>query len=560
MRKAALEFSLLFCLLIGWYILWAGVMVARWGLIPEDAAARTLQAAQVFYGRDPKLSNLGFVWPPMPALLQLPLVLLPGLWPTGLCGAVVSALAGALAGALLNETARALGWDRARYLLVGAFALNPAVTSVSAGGLSEPLLMAAALGQVRCFLGWAEAEARADRRRAVGWLFGLGLAGALGVLTRYEGWLLAAVMGLMVVVLALRRGNAGAAEAAVLVYGAPPAYAAFVWAFFNWLVMKDPLYFWRGPYAALAYVLAEGTTANPIGRAGAVLVGVWQLSPLFLPALVSAIGLGLARGRLPVLLVAGYWLSLPAFLAFSRGLGQVLDVQYRYLTPLVPATLCLVTLTLARIPADWRLGAGLALLVLGPATGLLGMWADPAPLGNSLKPFAEALLSGRPVQAWAAERELAAYLRESGAGPVLTDPAGGVEMVVFFSGQPARFVLPADRDFEAILENPVGKASHVLVPSPTGVGSLHAINRAFSGFYESGAAWAVLEKEVGPYRLYRVLGPQPPEGRVSARAAGLPTPVWVKPAVLSLLGLGILGLAIVLGRRIGPILVWSRPE
>lgn len=553
MRRSWLEFSLISGLLLGWYLAWAWVIVVRWGLIPEDAAARTLQAAQVFYGRDPKLANIGFVWPPLPVLLQLPLALLPGLWPTGLCGAAVSALGGALAGALLNETARAAGWGRARYLLVGAFALNPATTFVSATGLSEPLLMAAALGQVRCFLGWADAEARADRRQAVGWLFGLGLAGALGVLTRYEGWLLAAVMGLMVAVVALRRGRADAAEAAVLVYGAPPAYAAFLWVFFNWLVMKDPLYFWRGPYAASAVVPAEGAAANLMGGAGAVLGGIWRLSPFFLPVLVGALGLGLVRRRLPVLLVAAYWLSLPAFLALSLGLSQIPDIQFRYLTPVVPATLCLAALSLAGLSAGWRLGVGMALLVLGPSTGLLGMSADPAPPGNSLKPFAEALLSGRPAPAWAAERDLAAYLLASGAGPVLADPVGGVEMVVFFSGQPDRFVLPADRDFQAVVENPVGKVSHVLVPPPTGIGSLNAVNRAFPGFYGSGVAWAVLEKEVGPYRLYRVLGPKPPEGRLWVLpAAGLPTPGWVKPAVLSLLGLGILGLGVVLIRRLRP--------
>jgi hypothetical protein len=108
------ESLVLLAVLFGWNLTWAWVVLVRWGLIPADAAARTLLAAEVFFSRDPKLSNLGFVWLPLPALLQLPLVLIPGLWPTGLAGATVSALAGAVAGALINNIARALGWSRSR--------------------------------------------------------------------------------------------------------------------------------------------------------------------------------------------------------------------------------------------------------------------------------------------------------------------------------------------------------------------------------------------------------------------------------------------------------------
>ncbi len=556
MKGARREFLLLTALLLGWNLAWAWVVLVRWGLIPADAAARTLLAAQVFFGRDPKLANLGFVWLPLPALLQLPLVVVPGLWPTGLAGAAVSALGGALAGGLINDTARFLGWGRARHLLVAAFALNPAVIYLSASGLTEPLLMAAALGQVRCFLGWAEAERRADRRQAVGWLVGLGLSSGAAVLTRYEGWVLSGAVALMVGLTALKRGGPQVAEAAVLVYGAPPAYAAFLWVFFNWLIMGDPLYFLRGPYAAAAAARATTQWQSLESAATETVRAAWSVSPVFFGALGGSILTGLAVRNPTGVLLGGFWLAVPVFLAVSSGLGQLGVVQYRYVCLLIPGTICLTAAAVRTGAPGWQLAAGLTVALLGPPASLAGMLQDPASVNNSLRPFAEALLSGRVGERWAHERELADYLAGTGAGPILTDTYGGVEMVIFFSGDPGRFIVPGDRDFEAVLQDPVGKAGHVLVPAPVGAGRLHRLNQVYPGLYASGASWAGLEREVGPYRLYRVAGPPPTEGAPRAPAVrGSPTPGWVRPAALGLIAIGVLGVAAALFRprsAVGP--------
>lgn len=541
MKTARRQFLTVSAVLFGWNLAWAWVILVRWGLIPADAAARTLLAAEVFFSRDPKLANLGFVWLPLPAFLQLPLVLVPGLWPTGLAGAVVSALAGALTGALINETARALGWGRSRYLLVAAFALNPAVIYVSASGLTEPLLMAAVLGQVRCFIGWAGAEAQGNRRAAVAWLVGLGVSSAVAVLTRYEGWFLSIVLALMVGAIARKSSGPEAAQASVLVYAAPAVYAAFLWAFFNWLIMGNPLYFLLGPYSSRAYFLAEGSGTGLTAAAVAVLEAGWSLSPLFFPAAVGLLGLGLGRRNLTYALVAAFWLAVPLFLALSLGSGQIPNIQYRYLTPLIAGSIVTAAVGLSGPAIDrrWHILAGLLLALLGPPTGLAGMLRDPMSMSSlSLRPFAEALLSGQVTPLWAFERELADYLIASGAGPVLTDTAGGVEMVVFFTGQPGRFILPADRDFEAALQEPARAATHVLVPAPAGTGALHRINQVYPELYAAGADWAVLEKEVGPYRLYRIPEAQP--GRPGPPPESRPlSSDRLRVGFLGFLGLGI---------------------
>ena len=62
-----------------------------------DALARTALASYVIQGRQPHLAAIGFVWNPIPSVLEIPFVLLLHLFGLQqLAGPAVSALAGAL--------------------------------------------------------------------------------------------------------------------------------------------------------------------------------------------------------------------------------------------------------------------------------------------------------------------------------------------------------------------------------------------------------------------------------------------------------------------------------
>ena len=71
------------------------VVVFRLNLFLTDAMARTRSAWQVFFSYEPKLAYIGFIWAPLPTILQLPLVLIPWLRYKGLSSNVVTALCGA---------------------------------------------------------------------------------------------------------------------------------------------------------------------------------------------------------------------------------------------------------------------------------------------------------------------------------------------------------------------------------------------------------------------------------------------------------------------------------
>ncbi|MBC7316780.1 MAG: hypothetical protein H5T70_10210, partial [Chloroflexi bacterium] len=160
-----------------WYV------VFRIRLFQIDAMARTLNAWMVFFSTEPKLSNMGFVWLPLPTLLQLPLVLIPPLRTYGLAGNVLTALVGAGAATILYVILRHHGFPRwQRILWLGAWVLNPMIWLYSANAMSEIIAIFCLL------LAWYHWDRWMDTEETFN-LVGMSLAMAMWFLTRYESLL-----------------------------------------------------------------------------------------------------------------------------------------------------------------------------------------------------------------------------------------------------------------------------------------------------------------------------------------------------------------------------------
>ena len=76
--------------------------------------------------------------------------------------------------------------------------------------------------------------------------------------------------------------------------------------------------------------------------------------------------------------------------------------------------------------------------------------------------------------------------------------------IVFLSQHIERLIPRSDSLFGPALRNPVQYVSYILVRRP--YYEPDAFQLTYPGFYEHGASWTQLEYEVGPWRLYHVLG------------------------------------------------------
>ena len=232
-------------------------------LLYGDAVAHINIARRVLDSRTPGLLQLGTVWLPLPHLLMIPFLLSDAAWQTGIAGAIPSMVAYVLGtvgvfrlvlGVLSQErnpdpAARAMAW-----LAAVIYGCNLNLLYLQTTAMTEPLYLAMFVWAVVHFSEFVRAATRTGKDESAGAssLRKCGLCVAAGCLTRYDGWMLAAVMGLAAVLVVMRpervRSLRGALAGFVLLVVAGP----LLWLGYNAVVYRNPLEFANGPYSARA--------------------------------------------------------------------------------------------------------------------------------------------------------------------------------------------------------------------------------------------------------------------------------------------------------------------
>ena len=502
------------------------VLVAAWlsfgvRLAVGDALSRTLSAVRVEHSRSPRLAAIGFVWPPLPTLAQLPLVLWPQLGFYGFSGGIVSALA---TGGLLATLNRLLRWANVtawwRGLLLVLFALNPMLLFYAGNGMSElPFLFFFTVASF-AFVRWQVSTHWRD-------LIVGGLATACMFGCRYDAIPYAAAFAAAVCLVFLvgeRRFNPSRVEANLFAYLVPVAYAVGMWLYFNYLIEGDPLYFARNPYSNSFIVRNVASNAAVLALQGSWLTtGLFLiktmlgLSPLLLTLLGVALFVILRQRNVGVLSVLMVLLVVPAFQLWSYRSGQTFGFL-RFFLSMQPAGLLLAATLLQRSTGSART----ALLALSAVGLLLGIWTTAAAMekGGPGGIFADQVVFEEtdflgalrhpttPIDNYAAARVAASVLRTRFAGQAVTIMGDiSIDEVVLFSAMPQKFIGPSDPDFDQALQSPTAYADYLLTMQVADADPRYmALRQVYPHVYEAGIKGYTLDQQIGPYRLYRRTG------------------------------------------------------
>ncbi len=262
-----------------------------------DAEAHLNISRRILDSRTPGWLQFGTTWLPLPHLLMIPLVRDPHLWQTGLAGAITAGICMALAATFLFAAIYRLFRNViAATTATAIFLLNPNTLYLGAIPMTEPIFFAALFALLYFTVRYAE---------TTGWgaLLGASIAAWAGTLTRYEAWILLPFTALFILTWGPRKTLPKRATAAV-VFCVLAGSGPLIWLFHNYWQFGDPLYFYRGPWSALAI---QGNTSYP-GK------GKW----------LQAIQYYFAAGQL----IAG----LPAMVIGAAGL--LLTLQRRAFWPL----------------------------------------------------------------------------------------------------------------------------------------------------------------------------------------------------------------------------------
>ena len=235
-----------------------------------DAVAHLHIARRVFDSHQPRLSQLGSVWLPLPQVLLIPFVQVYAWWANGFAGVIPSALAYLAACAGVYRLAR--NWLRpaAAALALAFFATNPNLLYLQTTAMTEPLFVCEMIWVAVWLVEWqasldrsnSDPESRKrDSRRAGRLLWLIAAALVAAVFTRYDGWVMALLAWVCVGLVLARRGRLRSRSvwlASALIVAAPAA-----WFVYNAAAFGDWLYFLRGPYSAKAIEMRTSVPGFP---------------------------------------------------------------------------------------------------------------------------------------------------------------------------------------------------------------------------------------------------------------------------------------------------------
>jgi hypothetical protein len=250
-------------------------------LLYGDAVAHINIARRVFDSQTPGLLQLGTVWLPLPHLLMIPFLISDWMWQTGVGGSIpsmigyvfgvagifrlVRAILGAEAG---SEPAVRVG----AWLAAFVYGANPNLLYLQTTAMTEALYLALFNWAGVYLCEFAQAHGRQETmmttkgikvhegERATLWKCGLCLAGA--ELTRYDGWVLAAVMGVAVIELAVWRWEDRGLRRCAFKFAVGAAAVPLLWLAYNGAAYGNALEFANGPYSAKA-IEQRTATMNP---------------------------------------------------------------------------------------------------------------------------------------------------------------------------------------------------------------------------------------------------------------------------------------------------------
>jgi hypothetical protein len=513
-----------------------GIWMAARGFRWNDSMSRSASALSVLHSADPKLANIGFVWPPLPTLLGVFWALFYPIWPgivsSGASAALSTATCSGASAAMLLVTARKLGLsNRLGWAFALLVAANPMLFLYGSNGMPEgvaaPFLIGAVCGLT---LFWHSGERV--------WIAAAGVAVALAVASEYP-----AVPYGAAVCLALAAGILWSSEARVwapqgrgraieglgLLLVVPPVFMGLIWLGFNAVIMGDPLDFMYGDYGYGTFQRSadpEGPVAYVTGDVvGALALVGERVFPFLIPLAfillvrlvdgrfwrvntlsVMLLGLSVPLGMVVPLAILGSpmgflrYLVYPLFVAAGWGLYEIAISRRRR-----AAVALILAGWLAALPAalwimtDARLGPEEHLELKAVAHGLDG---------------ADSVGMRAPVA-----RYLENEILPKGRNVVFDSVAGGSMIAVQIRPAYIRQLINTfDRRFKEAIASPGSHdVGYFLMPDPAGTPTA-AIGRAYPKLWDGGQPGFRLVKTLAtPLEKWRVYAVQP-------GAPALPTP------------------------------------
>lgn len=493
------------------------------GFYHTDGISRVANAFYVLYSRDPHLGAIGFVWNPLPSLVDLVFLLLypwiPAMATKGIAGLLMSAIFAAATAGIAAQAffKRGLpGWSAVAFSLL--FAFNPMIFIFGFNGMSDAPFMFFVVLSIVCFLNWLDTN-------KTGELVIASFSLAFAFWSRYEAvpfgfsMILSSVIAVMLYQTYGRTDKAGIrikwsrTEGVLLIIALPLLYSGLLWILMNAVIMGNPFYFLNGEYTNVAQIeghLNYSQYAAMLGNPVNSLIFAAKKVLVFSSPLIAILILKLLNRRIfkwDTLILIGMFVSIPLLQVLMLLRGTTLG-WLRYFIYVLPVSFAWLPYELSKIKRKWHIS--IPLVAMAVNFGILS-YAITQPsiapdenkfLQNSFGQHNEAYYD------WKNFTAIAEYLDEYYPTSTILTDSFSAYFVILQSKYPKRFYITSDKDFKKAVTDPKEYGvDYLLIPKPGSSSVISAINNAYPDLYGRGSEWAELARDFGyDWKLYKVTG------------------------------------------------------
>ncbi|WP_242966862.1 hypothetical protein [Desulfosporosinus sp. FKA] len=476
----------------------------------NDAFSRTANAYYVLFIKPLRFASIGLVWNPLPSMLQLPFVWIARYWKpmvlNGISASIVTSAFAALSCSLLYKTFRNYHISRFKSLtLLTFYGMNPFIFFYGFNGMSEMLIFCMMIYSISYLNLWFQES-------LPNYIMKIGFALAIAFLCRYEAIPYAAAVGLGIVLIILFRykGNPGFPnsnqnslkekyyyiEGTGIILYTPLLYAIFVWIMFNWIITGNPLYFLNSAYSNPS----QSQYAAFIGTPLKALLYVFTKSIPFIPVFVAIVILRAMSRRLLKIdfLILLLIVLTMLFFHFLMLLGGNSYGWLRFFSYVLPISMAWIPYELSEIKDHSSqnlafLLLAFSLLVSSYLTSYYLSNPQLAPEENNLTISSES-------------HQISDYINDNLPDERILTDSFLTGSIILNINNIDNIVTSASLGFYDIVANPLKYGvTYILVPDPSGIGHLDAINREYPALYAHGLDWCVKVKDFDGFRLFKVI-------------------------------------------------------
>lgn len=493
------------------------------GYYHSDGISRVANAFYVLFSRNPHLGAIGFVWNPLPSMVDLFFLLvypwIPEMATKGIAGLLMSALFASLTVSVLTHTFIRRGLSRWYAIIFPLLlSLNPMIFLTGFDGLSDAPFNFFTILCTVSFLNWIDTQGLRDLA-----ISSFALAAAFWC--RYEavpfGFSII-VSGIIVTMLISKttipenEGNIhykwSRTEGTLAVIITPLLYSVILWLLLNAIIMHNPLNFLNGDYTNTAQIQGHLSSSiysemlnNPIKATLFAFEKVLVFSAPFLSILILRL-IDRRFFRWDTIILFGMLISIPMLQIIMLIKGTSLG-WLRYFLYVLPVSVAWFPYELSKMKIKWHS----VILLIGMLLnfGILSYAINQPAIAPDENTFLQNSF-GKHNQTYYDQKqdtEIAQFLDKNYPSSNILVDSFSAYLIIIDSKFPNRFFITSDYDFKNAISNPVAyKVGYILVPKPGSASVISAINDAYPNLYYHGSSWSKLVKEFGTrWRLYKII-------------------------------------------------------